>query len=257
VYGQYKRWDDRNPRRALVADYTFGVSVLPGPVSVRVGYAAFAGVVANVAVPDAHVSASGVLGDDFKYPTYLRLGADWVPSAAGYTSAYLRRMGWRIPPRYDVSTGDPIEDQPNRIGFLTAHAEQRDIVEFFDVALGAAIAPAGAVHEARASFHTYDFHLADPRVRKKQSGRSSGKSGEGPRLLVTGGVAGMPNRPYYGEEAAIVPSFRADLGIQVGRGEGKRMTADLTLRYAEPETLALFPMAHYPWETGFVITGEL
>ncbi|MBK7582026.1 MAG: hypothetical protein IPI67_17695 [Myxococcales bacterium] len=255
IYGQYKRYDQRTPKQSLVADYTLGLAAQGGPVAFRVGYARFSGLIANVAVPDAHVSATGVLGDEFSAITYVRAGADMVPSPAGYTNAYVRRMGWRLPPRYDVTTAEPIEDKPHRLGFLTLHAEQKDIVEFFDAAVAAAVAPTGALHEARATVHTYDFNTADPRVRDARSGRREGNAV--PRLALTGGVAGLPNRPYYGEKAVILPSFRVDAGVQTGEGDGGRFAVDLTLRYSDPETLALFPMAHYPWETGFVVTGEL
>lgn len=254
-YGQYKRYDQRNPRQSLVADYTLGVSAQGGPVALRVGYSEFGGLIGSLASPDAHLSATAVLGDELKALTYVRAGADLVPSPAGYTSAYVRRMGWRVPPRYDVNTGDPIEDQPHRIGFLTAHVEQRDIVEFFDVSAAAAIQPGGALHDLRATVHSYDFNVADPRIRKQQSGRSRDKTQ--PRLALTGGVAGMPNRPYYGEEAVLLPSFELEAGVQTNEGKNARLNVDLIFRYADPETLSLFPMAHYPWETGFTITGEL
>jgi len=255
VYGQFARYEQRNPRQSVVSDYTLGVAAQGGPVAVRVGYSGFGGLITNLAVPDAHVSGTAVFGDELRALTYLRLGADMVPTPAGHTNAYVRRMGWRIPPRYDVNTGDPIEDRPHRVGFWTAHAEQKDVFELVDVSAAAVLAPGTALHEARAMIHSYDFNTADPRARHQRSGRSGGKAA--PRFALGGGVAGMPDRPYYGEKSAIVPSFRADVGVQSGEANHGRMAFDLTLRYAEPETLALFPMAHYPWETGLVFTGEL
>jgi hypothetical protein len=226
-----------------------------GPVQASAGYVLSHGFFGDVNLPKLRAFVQALLTDRFQELGLFKSGfrglslPELVGSAKstidsiGYTAAYVRDAKLK-PPNID-----DIGEEPELIGrdFWTAHLEQWNIAEIFDVEGAYAFATGGFFHKGLVAIHTPDMPE-----------RASFSTSETTRktyydeidfsAYASVGFVELPALWYYGVSGGRSLAFSAELGFGNDSAGGK-----LFVRRNDPEFLAAFPYGQDAVNSGFSV----
>jgi len=222
-------------------DWIAGAEVTPGPVAVRAGYVGSRGAYFQASERISGAFLAAAANQSFAELPYLRGGIerlrlDSVVDTIGQTSAYVRFM--ELPGAVgDVPTAAPPDDLD------TVHFAQEGMGSLVDVVAAVAWEPTPMLHELRLGVNTPNFTGIEDRDDTWD-------------FRALAGVVRMPSSPLIGVEGGALPSAR--LEAVYGADGSVFSNIELSLKYNDPEVLALFPYAENALDLHFLMQfGQL
>ncbi len=187
------------------------------------GYAATQGAFADISSPKLDTFISSLLSERFAELAYLKgglrefdyFGSEKLAKIIGKTNLFGRRLVYNVP------TTAPL-NKDFAIPVTSAHVEQLDIFEHFDVRVAYRIEPVPEIQEARLGAK---YRFAE----------------ESDASTYVGATAGMTTLPafwMYGVGGGKKAAATLEMGV-----ESKELKARAQLRYNDPEVLIVFPYA--------------
>lgn len=226
-----------------------------GPVQASAGYVLSQGLFGDVNLPKLRAFAQALVTDQFQELGLFKSGLrglslpEVVGSAretiesVGYTAAYVRDAKLKPPNIDDLSV------DPELIGrdFWTAHLDQWNIAEIFDVEGAYAFATGGFFHKGLVAFHTPDM----PERAAFETGETKRDTYYDEIEFSAYGSVGFVELPtlwYYGVSGGRSLSFAVELAFGNENSGGK-----IFVRQNDAEFLTAFPYGQDAVNSGFSV----
>jgi len=218
-------------------DWIAGAEVTPGSVAIRAGYVGSNGAYFQASEKHSGAFFAAAANQGFEQLPYLRGGIERLRleklvDKVGQTSAYVRLL--ELP----GAVGQVPQAQPEPDDLDTLHLSQEGMGQLIDVVTAVAWKPTPLLHELRVGVHTPHFLGIEERDDSWD-------------FRALGGVVRMPESPLVHVEGGAKPSFR--LEAVYGYDGNVFSNLELSLKYNDPEILALFPYAENALDIYFLM----
>lgn len=243
-------WDEDFGVSTISSDFIAGASYNGALGSVYAGYVSGRGGYLHLGEDrlGGFASALADRGLDER-PAYLSGGFKALQSPAGRTALYARKLPFTAPPGYAEQAtvnedGDPttavlpMEAEPPRVPFRTAHVQQHDLVGRLDLVAAVSWSPEPLLHEGMIGLHSLGF----------------GEAAAGWSLRA--GAVSLPDMYYYGVEGGSYLSVRAEVYGELGDEDGGSTRLEASLLYNDAEQLSLYPYARGALSANFRLAGR-
>ncbi len=207
-------------------DWIAGVEATPGTLAIRAGYVGSQGAYFQAAESRTGAFFGAAANQGFAAVPYLRGGVehlvipDWADTV-GRSSLFGRKL---VLPGVVGASPDQTESD-----FLTGHVAQEGIYRYVDVWATYAVRPTPFFHELRVGGHTANYLGID-------------EDDEGWGVRGTAGFVTMPTRIDLDVEGGRRFSGSIEANYQLP-GRNEYGLVEMSLRYNDPQVLALFPYA--------------
>ena len=221
-------WDTSAGASAFALDYVAGATLNLKLLDARLGYSGARGLYGGVSQPQSHLFGSVLLREKLSSLTQFKGGLDRLSLGAGpgqrggASSVYAR--GLPLTEVADPSTNDGTSVLTR---LLTAHVEQEDLLDVFDVSAAYAWEPSPSLHLLSVAAHTPGYSLGTPGV-------------DGLAWRVEVGWVALPEMAWIGVEGGGHLLIRVDTLKSIDVGDD-RLRAVFGVQRNDPEQLALYP----------------